>query len=102
MPEQDVHGDFEADDVWQNLLMFKRTGNSVYREMAANWAEYYVKYYQSDLNSGGNPDGNESHVNCKRPANYPAHVSGSHIVTVTLSDFVTRKQLVGFCPKTSH
>ena len=55
-PEQDVHGDFEADDLWQNLLMFKRTDNPVYRQMAANWAEYYINYYESDLNSGGNPD----------------------------------------------
>src|SRR5882672_1264160 len=55
-PEQDVHGDFEADDLWQNLLMFKRTDNPAYRQMAANWAEYYINYYESDLRSGGNPD----------------------------------------------
>ncbi len=55
-PAQDVHGDFEADDVWQNLLMYRRTGNTHYRQMAANWAAYYNNYYESDLQSGGNPD----------------------------------------------
>lgn len=53
---QDVHGDFEADDVWQNMVMFQRTGNVLYREMAANWAAYYNNYYETDLISGGAPD----------------------------------------------
>lgn len=55
-PGQDVHGDFEADDVWQNLLMFKRTGLAAYRAMAAQWATYYMTAYETDLDSGGNPD----------------------------------------------
>lgn len=53
---QDVHGDFEADDIWQNLAMYKRTGNITYRQMAEKWATYYNNYYETDLVSGGAPD----------------------------------------------
>lgn len=55
-PGQDVHGDFEADDLWQNLVMYKRTGNILYRQMAELWANYYLNHYENDLSSGGNPD----------------------------------------------
>lgn len=53
---QDIHGDFEADDLWQNLTMYKRTGNIVYRQMAELWAAYYINTYEYDTQNGGNPD----------------------------------------------
>lgn len=46
---EDVHGDLESDDLLQNILMYKRTGLIAYRDMAAQWAEYYKKYYQNDF-----------------------------------------------------
>lgn len=55
-PGQDVHGDFEADDLWQNLVMYRRTGNIRYRQMAELWANYYINHYENDLVSGNNPD----------------------------------------------
>ncbi len=42
----DVHGDTEADDLWQNLLMWKRTGSQQYYDLAAQWARYYINEYR--------------------------------------------------------
>ena len=43
--EQDVHGDLEADDLWQNLMMWKRTGVQAYYDLATSWARYYRDEY---------------------------------------------------------
>jgi hypothetical protein len=55
---QDVHGDLEADDLWQNLMMWRRTGNQEYYTMAKAFARYYMdpNGYSLDAVSGGNPD----------------------------------------------
>ncbi len=49
----DVHGDTEADDLWQNLLMWKRTGNQQYYDLAAQWARYFINEYRTG--AGGGP-----------------------------------------------
>ena len=50
----DVHGDFEADDLWQNAIMWQRTGVQGYYDLAQAWAVYYRDHYlteyQADLN----------------------------------------------------
>jgi hypothetical protein len=41
----DVHGDTEADDLWQNLLMFVRTRRYEYFARAREWAAYHTNEY---------------------------------------------------------
>jgi len=44
----DVHNELEADDLWQNIVMWKRTGNQGYYDLAASWAQYYKNSYATD------------------------------------------------------
>lgn len=37
----DVHNDSESDDLWQNLIMYLRTGQRGYFDRAKAWARYY-------------------------------------------------------------
>ncbi len=50
----DVHGNLEADDLWQNIVMWQRTDDQGFYDLAAGWANYYKNYYladfQNDLN----------------------------------------------------
>jgi hypothetical protein len=40
-----VHGDMEADDLWQNFLMYLRTGQRGYWDRARGWANYFKWKY---------------------------------------------------------
>jgi hypothetical protein len=40
-----VHDDLEADDLWQNMVMFLRTGNLGGFDRAQGWARYYTWEY---------------------------------------------------------
>lgn len=42
------HSDLEADDLWQNIAMWERTGVQGYRDLAAGWANYYKNTYYND------------------------------------------------------
>jgi hypothetical protein len=44
----DAHTDLEADDLWQNIVMWKRTDQQGYYDLAARWADYYKNRYLSD------------------------------------------------------
>lgn len=41
----DVHNDTESDDLWQNLVMYLRTGSRGYFDRAIAWARYYKREY---------------------------------------------------------
>jgi len=41
----DVHGDTEGDDLWTYLLMYLRSGNTVYQNRAVQWARYFNDEY---------------------------------------------------------
>ena len=43
-----MHDDLEADDLWQNIVMWQRTGQQGYYDLAAAWADYYKNRYRSD------------------------------------------------------
>ena len=43
----DIHGDTEGDDLWTYLMMYRRTGNSVYLNRATAWANYFKNGYRS-------------------------------------------------------
>lgn len=51
----DVHNELEADDVWQNLVMYNRTGVQGYADLRDAWKNYYLGGYltnfASDLSS---------------------------------------------------
>ncbi len=44
----DVHNSLEADDLWQNIVMYNRTGGLGYHDLAESWASYYKDHYESD------------------------------------------------------
>src|SRR5262245_5168037 len=41
----DIHSDTEGDDLWTYLMMYLRTGNSVYLNRATAWARYFKSDY---------------------------------------------------------
>jgi hypothetical protein len=41
----DIHGDTEGDDLWSYLMMYRRTGNTVYLNRANAWARYFKDDY---------------------------------------------------------
>ncbi len=45
----DVRNDTEADDLWNYLMMYRRTGNSVYLNRANAWLRYFKKDYVTDV-----------------------------------------------------
>ncbi len=47
----DVHTNLEADDLWQNIVMWKRTGQQVYYDLADSWADYYRSRYKTEWQS---------------------------------------------------
>lgn len=47
----DIHGDTEGDDLWTYLMMYRRTGNSVYLNRANAWARYFKNDYRNCIGS---------------------------------------------------
>jgi len=43
----DIHGDTEGDDLWTYLMMYRRTGNTVYLRRATAWANYLKNSYRA-------------------------------------------------------
>lgn len=43
----DIHGDSEGDDLWTYLMMYRRTGNTVYLDRAKAWARYFKEEYRN-------------------------------------------------------
>ncbi|MGE0820932.1 MAG: hypothetical protein AB7G75_05665 [Candidatus Binatia bacterium] len=42
----DIHGDTEGDDLWNNLMMYFRTGQQGYLDRAKGWARYFKEDYR--------------------------------------------------------
>jgi hypothetical protein len=42
----DIHGDTEGDDLWTYIMMYRRTGNSIYLNRAQAWANYFKNSYR--------------------------------------------------------
>jgi hypothetical protein len=49
VPEADIHGDTEGDDLWTYLMMYRRTGNPVYLNRANAWADYFKSRYRTSV-----------------------------------------------------
>jgi hypothetical protein len=47
----DIHGDTEGDDLWTYLMMYRRTGNTVYLNRANAWARYFKNDYRNCVGS---------------------------------------------------
>lgn len=47
----DIHGDTEGDDLWTYLMMYRRTGNSVYLNRAQAWLNYFKTNYRKDCSA---------------------------------------------------
>lgn len=47
----DIHGDTEGDDLWTYLMMYRRTGNTVYLKRAEAWLKYFKQDYRANLNT---------------------------------------------------
>jgi len=47
----DLHASSEGDDLWTHYQPYLRTGNTLYRDWARGWRDYYVNGYLSDLQS---------------------------------------------------
>ena len=45
----DVRNDTEADDLWNYLMMYRRTGNTVYLNRANAWLRYFKQDYVADV-----------------------------------------------------
>ena len=45
----DVRNDPEADDLWNYLMMYRRTGNAVYLNRANAWLRYFKQDYVTDV-----------------------------------------------------
>jgi len=45
----DVRNDTEADDLWNYLMMYRRTGNQVYLNRANAWLRYFEQDYVTDV-----------------------------------------------------
>lgn len=50
----EVRYDTEADDLWNYLMMYRRTGNAVYLNRAQAWLRYFKVEYRDDLVAGDN------------------------------------------------
>jgi hypothetical protein len=50
----EVRYDTEADDLWNYVMMYRRTGNTVYLNRAQVWLRYFKDEYRDDLVSGDN------------------------------------------------
>lgn len=44
----DIHGDTEGDDLWTYLMMYRRSGNTVYLNRAKAWARYFKEDYRTN------------------------------------------------------
>jgi hypothetical protein len=47
----DIHGATEADDLWNYLMMWQRTGQPGYQDRAAAWATYFAHDYRACVGS---------------------------------------------------
>lgn len=43
----EIHGDTEGDDLWTYLMMYRRSGNTVYLNRARAWAAYFKTAYRT-------------------------------------------------------
>ena len=50
----EVRYDTEADDLWNYVMMYRRTGNAVYLNRAQAWLRYFKVEYRDDLVAGDN------------------------------------------------
>ncbi len=50
----EVRYETEADDLWNYLMMYRRTGNAVYLNRAKAWLRYFKDEYLDDLVAGDN------------------------------------------------
>jgi hypothetical protein len=50
----DIHGDLEADDLWTNLMQYRRRGDAGFLTRATAWATYYKNTYTTQF--GGNSE----------------------------------------------
>ncbi len=48
-----IHGDSEGDDLWSYLMMYRRTGNTVYLNRAIAWANYFKNGYRQCTRGAG-------------------------------------------------
>ena len=48
-----IHGDTEGDDLWSYLMMYRRTGNTVYLNRATAWANYFKNGYRQCTQGAG-------------------------------------------------
>lgn len=51
--DPDIHGDTEGDDLWTYLMMYQRTGNTVYLNRANAWARYFKEDYRTCVGASG-------------------------------------------------
>jgi hypothetical protein len=51
--DPDIHGDTEGDDLWTYLMMYQRTGNTVYLNRATAWARYFKEDYRRCVGTPG-------------------------------------------------
>jgi hypothetical protein len=49
--DPDIHGDTEGDDLWSYLMMYNRSGNTVYLNRAIGWARYFKDDYNQCVGS---------------------------------------------------
>src|SRR5690242_2446889 len=47
----DIHNELEADDGWQNLVMYNRTGIQGYSDLAEGWLTWYRDEYLANFNN---------------------------------------------------
>lgn len=51
--DPDIHGDTESDDLWTYLMMYRRTGSTVYLDRAKAWLRYFKDDYLNCVGSYG-------------------------------------------------
>jgi hypothetical protein len=51
--DPDIHGDTEGDDLWTNLMQYRRTGEMGYLDRATAWARYFKEDYRQCVGSEG-------------------------------------------------
>jgi hypothetical protein len=55
-PSYTVHGDLEADDLWNHYMQYKRTGDIRWFNWAQSWRNYYCGPYLSQIAIGSEED----------------------------------------------
>ncbi len=58
----DVHSDTEADDLWNYVMMYRRTGNPLYQDRAQAWLRYFKQDYRAAVTGQGEADYGMDHL----------------------------------------